>query len=499
LRPRSRSFHVSLFGLALLGPILFLVGLLTRGLALLDYDYFRLGVIFGVMALSAAAASYLALERGAPAVRVAALAALVVNLGALGLASMLWSNEMKRSFVEVQMAPFEAREVGILVCPADHSPREAEEARALENLIRAYVQGAGLADQVSVRPCYPVASAEQARRMGRDLQASVMVWKTIRPVRARLEETFTVSVLGVTQFEPRLEPVDLMLAMAAEGDMVLHASTGLEKPSTSAYVPDVLAPVATGFAFHAAGQPRLAATQFRAALQAANLPSAVGARLHNAYGLVMLSLQRADLATEAFEASNKVTPNASAWVGLGVAAMSRHEWDLAAERMNQAIHLDPYDPQAYCGVGLVLARKRDVQGAMRAYSQAIGLAPSSSVPYALLGLVQEMQANVDSAREAYQLASLYAGASGGLSRAVERRSEEIRRNPPTPVPTATLRPTPTLTPVPTSAIHQVVRGETIGTIAAKYGVSINAIIQINNISDPSAIDIGQLLLIPAKD
>jgi LysM repeat protein len=82
---------------------------------------------------------------------------------------------------------------------------------------------------------------------------------------------------------------------------------------------------------------------------------------------------------------------------------------------------------------------------------------------------------------------------------VERRSEEIRRNPPTPVPTATLRPTPTLTPVPTSAIHQVVRGETIGTIAAKYGVSINAIIQINNISDPSAIDIGQLLLIPAKD
>lgn len=497
MHSRSRSFQVSLFGLALLGPIFFLVGLLSRGLALLDYDYLRLGVIFGVMALSAGAACYLAFQRGAPALRLAALVALVVNLGALGLAGLLWSNEMKRSFVEVQMAPFEAKEVGILVCPADHSPREMEEARNLENSIRAYVQGAGLADHVRVRPCYPVASAEQARRMGRDLRASVMVWKVARPVRTRLEETFTISVLGAGLVEPRLEPVDLMLAMAAEGDLVLQASTGLERPTTSAYVQEVIAPVASGFAFHAAGQPRLAATQFRTALGAADLPPAVAARLHNAEGLVMLSLQRDDLATEAYQASSEVMPNASAWVGLGMVAMSRHEWDLAAECMNQAIHLDPYDPQAYCGVGLVLARKRDVQGAMKAYSQAIGLAPSSSVPYALLGLAQEMQANVDSAREAYQLASLYSG--GGLSRVVERRAEEIRISPPTPVPTATARPTPTLTPIPTSAIHQVVRGETLAVIAAKYGVSINELIQINGISDPSALDIGQLLLIPAKD
>lgn len=497
MRSRSRSLQASLFGLALLGPILFLAGLLSRGLALLDYDYLRLGVIFGVMALSAGAACYLVFQRGAPAVRLAALAGLVVNLGALGLAGLLWSNEMKRSFVEVQMIPFEAREVGILVCPADHTPREAEEARNLENLLRAYVQGAGLADAVSVRPCYPVASAEQARRMGRDLRASVVVWKATRPVRARLEETFTISVLGLGLVEPRLEPLDLMLAMAAEGDLTLQTTTGLERPVTSPLVQGVIAPAASGFAFYAAGQPRLAGTQFRAALGAADLPPAVAARLHNAEGMVMLSLQRADLATAAYEASNAVQPNASAWVGLGMVAMSRHEWDLAAEHMNRAIHLDPYDPQAYCGAGLVLARKRDVQGAMKAYRQAIGLSPQSSVPYALLGLVQEMQANVDSAREAYALASLYSG--GGLSRVVERRSEEIRISPPTPVPTATARPTPTLTPIPTSAIHQVIRGETLAIIAAKYGVSINELIQINNISDPSALDIGQLLLIPAKD
>ncbi|MBC7239133.1 MAG: LysM peptidoglycan-binding domain-containing protein, partial [Chloroflexi bacterium] len=96
------------------------------------------------------------------------------------------------------------------------------------------------------------------------------------------------------------------------------------------------------------------------------------------------------------------------------------------------------------------------------------------------------------------MASLYAGPSAGLARAVERRAEEIRLNPPTPVPTATPRPTPSPTPIPTSAIYQVQKGDTLKTIADKFGVSVSALAEINNLTDINALDIGQTLLIPKK-
>jgi len=495
---RARSWHVSLFILGLAGPILFLAGLLTRGLALLNETYLRLGLIFGVLALSAAAAAYSAVRRGNVTARLASLVALLVTIAAIGFAGYLWSNEMRRAFLEVEMVPFEPPQGGILVCPADHSPREKEEARALEDTLRAYVQGAGLSEQLAVRPCYPVFSEEQAQRLGRELRANVILWKEARPVRDRLEETFHITVLGARESDLRLEPLSLLMAMSGRASLALRTATDLERPSTSPYIKTILVPAATGYGFYAVGRPELAAAQFKAALQAANLPKDIEQTLHNAFGLCMLALQRPDLAQGAYEASQKIAPNAQAWVGLGMVAMAGHDWDVAMERFTQAIHVDPYDPASYCGVGVVLAQKRDVQGAMRAYRQAIGLNPRLSVPYALLALAHELDADVNSARQQYQMASLYAGPSAGLARAVERRAEEIRLNPPTPVPTATPRPTPSPTPIPTSAIYQVQKGDTLKTIADKFGVSVSALAEINNLTDINALDIGQTLLIPKK-
>jgi LysM repeat protein len=46
--------------------------------------------------------------------------------------------------------------------------------------------------------------------------------------------------------------------------------------------------------------------------------------------------------------------------------------------------------------------------------------------------------------------------------------------------------------------HTVTRGETLASIAAKYGVTVSAMLAANNISDPNLIKVGQKLVVPVK-
>ena len=52
---------------------------------------------------------------------------------------------------------------------------------------------------------------------------------------------------------------------------------------------------------------------------------------------------------------------------------------------------------------------------------------------------------------------------------------------------------------PTEVIHTVAENETLGTIAAKYGVSVKQIAAYNEINDPNNILIGQMIKIPPVD
>lgn len=71
---------------------------------------------------------------------------------------------------------------------------------------------------------------------------------------------------------------------------------------------------------------------------------------------------------------------------------------------------------------------------------------------------------------------------------------------PTPTgtpPTATPTPTPTPTLQPGQTVVYVVRtGDTLYSIARRFGTTVQAVAQINNISNPSRIYVGQQLLIP---
>lgn len=64
-----------------------------------------------------------------------------------------------------------------------------------------------------------------------------------------------------------------------------------------------------------------------------------------------------------------------------------------------------------------------------------------------------------------------------------------------PAPTSPLTPTPA--PPGQAREHIVQRGEYLATIAAKYGVTVNAIIQANALRNPNLLTPGQKLIIPA--
>lgn len=78
-----------------------------------------------------------------------------------------------------------------------------------------------------------------------------------------------------------------------------------------------------------------------------------------------------------------------------------------------------------------------------------------------------------------------------------KMADLIKRSAPAPVPAAT-RSTTRRTGSASGYEHVVQAGEALSTIAAAYGVSVQAIAQENNITDASLIRVGQKLFIPER-
>jgi LysM repeat protein len=57
-------------------------------------------------------------------------------------------------------------------------------------------------------------------------------------------------------------------------------------------------------------------------------------------------------------------------------------------------------------------------------------------------------------------------------------------------------PAPTASPQPLT--HPLAEGETLAAVAAQYGVTVDALVQANQIADPSKLLVGQKLVIPGK-
>jgi peptidoglycan/xylan/chitin deacetylase (PgdA/CDA1 family) len=67
----------------------------------------------------------------------------------------------------------------------------------------------------------------------------------------------------------------------------------------------------------------------------------------------------------------------------------------------------------------------------------------------------------------------------------------------TPAPTGSVTPTPSVEPtLPAGVTYTVQLGDTLYSIAQRFGVTVDAIAAANNISDPTQIAVGQVLFIP---
>ncbi len=68
----------------------------------------------------------------------------------------------------------------------------------------------------------------------------------------------------------------------------------------------------------------------------------------------------------------------------------------------------------------------------------------------------------------------------------------------TPSPTPTIAPTATPTPSPTATpvTYQILSGDTLETIAARFGTTVDLLAARNGIANPHQIDVGQILVIP---
>ncbi len=489
LSARNRLLDVALLTIALLGPFFHLLGILLRGLTLFYANYSRLGFIYGVLAFSAVAAALLWLRRRSWAIRLIAGAALVVNLGSIAYAGSLWSREMREALANAALVPIASHQVGILVAPADESQAALAGVKALERNLKEIVQQYGLQEHVDLRRVYPLASAEQARRLAERLRANIVLWQPT-------PDRCTWTVLGANETEIELSPSSLMLLMTTQHTFTPSFEGGDAQDAAQAAT--VAAPTAAGFAALALGQPVVAVAQFRQALGASGTTTITRRTLYNYLGTALLYADRPDLAIQEFNRAKEIAPDAYTWSGIGIVFMLRREWAEALEAFQAAVAVDPYSPLGYCGLGIIRAREGDIFRAIATYQQAIALCPDWGAPYALLGMAYELEGKAEAARQAYQAAGLRAGPNAGFHVAVLERADAVLRNPPTAIPTATRRPLPTPTPVPTSAIYIVQKNDTLRSIADKFGVTVDAIVELNQLDDPNMLVVGQRLIIPQK-
>lgn len=69
--------------------------------------------------------------------------------------------------------------------------------------------------------------------------------------------------------------------------------------------------------------------------------------------------------------------------------------------------------------------------------------------------------------------------------------------PPTTTASEPAAPTATETPsVEAATTHEVAPGETLSAIAARYGVTVEALVEANNLESPDRLQLGQVLRIP---
>jgi tetratricopeptide (TPR) repeat protein len=212
-----------------------------------------------------------------------------------------------------------------------------------------------------------------------------------------LAECETAAKLAPGSTLPRLATADLQLKLARP-DQALATYEGLLKAK-----PDLLpALLGKGNAYLAKRDTANALTAYRAATAAAPKDATAQFRL----GTLLQALQRPDEAETAYLAALAADPKlASAYNNLAwISAERGRRLDDALKWAQQAIKLNPAEPQYLDTLGWVYRARRDPDRALAALEKAAQMKPPLATILVHLGLVYEEKGRREDALAAYQQA-----------------------------------------------------------------------------------------------
>jgi len=487
----AQAFSLSI--VALFSPVLYWVGLLTRGVSFFYLPMAKLAGTYLLMAAAAVAAVWLLLRPPRVLFRILAVVALLVNLGGIIYAGRLWRADARLLTSGTLWTPFEEGKLGIVIAPAGDSAQALAVARTIEETIRQQVSLAGLDGLIETRQVTSLSTVKAARHVAQRMQACVIIWGAEEGSELRHTKYYVTS-LGARLAASSLEPSALMMLLVSDTTLALAENSLTSEGPAVATAKQVIVPAALGFATLAGNQPLYAASFFQVA-QVSQLQPAVQSQLAANYALALLYANRADLAADAVAAADPAGNLQSALVA-GTLALVQNDSAAAEDAFLAARILDAHSAQAYCGLGIIEASRAKLDRASALYNQALTLEPGWGIIQLLRAQVFELRGDVEGARTAYDLAGSSLGPFGNLRGVIRQRVDQLAAAPPAPVATATIAATPSPMSVPGQRQHVVTRNQTIREIAGIYGVSEEDLIQLNKLEDRNTLFIGQVLVIP---
>lgn len=406
-----------------------------------------------------------------PRLRRWALAGLVIIPLLTGLGSAILVNYQHQHAIW-DMEPFPEARLGVLVSDFGEgpnfkeSPKGKDVSEALYRSLSEQTRLTGLSQAVVRQLKVTIHNEEEAKALGNELGATLVIWGRIGSDQQALFPCFTL--LKVLEMVSSLEPTDLSPYYTP-----LSSSQTVQLGEALSSRVAVLTAFTIGLIRMSDRDYERAVREFSKAIEMAEQSPGADI-LYDYRGRAYIGQWKLEPALEDFQYALALNPNnPSLCVGIGSIYYHKHEWERAAEMYRQALSIHPDYPRAYMGLAAVNTIQGDYEEAIRYGELAVASKEDYALAYYSLGANHYRLGNKEEAIAAFENCLKFVGANKGLKSASEQNLALAKQLPvvsvistppatqvaiptPTPIPTFTLAPTPTQATTATStSIHLV--------------------------------------------
>jgi len=519
----TSTWSILLLSLAAVGPIFQAWNYFFHRFDVLSGPYNRLALLLLVVAGSAIAAIILMRQTLArtqrfahgPGTRTAASLLLFLDMAFILALAVGWAVTGREDDpLQASTLPEEVFGIAIaLIGEGQESEITNLSLQAANDLcqeIEKELRRTGLIKKVGLQVIGPVSNDESALQWGARVGAKIVVWgRMVAGQPEAIVPRWTDTTNWVTP--ATISPTEIMDA-SMNGDTVL-VSDRVAVPH------EIHASALVGQAAIYMGEQGVAITQFERVLDAVREIPGDTSVLRSAWlrnrGHAHWSAGKLSLARDDFISSAHLHPDVLTYVALGNLRLAENDLPGAIGNYRAALAVDPYETTPYIGLGYAYAAQGDLAAAIGQLVQAKRLRPDFAPVYYGLGMLYRDHGDAYLAREAFDHCIVLAEENEELIAAANEELRVLAVIPvtptpsPTPVPTiaaalppssgATLSaPTSDTDTIPTPNSYVVQSNDNLTTIAARFDITVEAIVDANNLRNANAIYVGQELVIPAE-